>query len=159
MHFSYHSACVSAFWGSLFGKYPMADLGGIILGSHATARNHLLSENESYWSFWDLSWWVFWNSDTKVVQFRYKKHKNSTKQIVNHYWSSKVSYRELFCHTFLWNVKPVISPKTCDCTKIKQKIEKYDFQCQSFMVILPKLGSGNNMALFDYSNKETLLII
>ena len=55
---------------------------------------------------------------SKVVQFQYKKQQNRTKQIVNYHWSSKVEYRKLFCHTFFWNVKTVISQKTCDCNKV-----------------------------------------
>ena len=39
-----------------------------------------------------------------------------------------------------------------------KKLEKYDIRYQLFVVILSKMCSGDNMAHFDYSNKETLLI-
>ena len=88
----------------------------------------------------------------KVVQFRYKKQQNRTKQIVNYHWSSKVEYRKLFCHTFLWNVKTVISKKRVIVTKFS----KVWFSLSVFYGDLIKNGFRNIMALLNYSNKETL---
>ena len=42
--------------------------------------------------------------------------------------------------------------------RLYKNLEKYDIRYQLFMVILSKMCSGGNMAHFDYSNKETLLI-
>ena len=134
MYFLYHSACVSAFWGSLFGNNPMKDLVGIIWGPTSVDLRPLVPESYSVDQFSATPSGVLIIL-SKVVQFQYKKQQNSTKQVVNYYWSSKVSSCKLFCHTFSWNVKTVISSKTCDCNKIKQNVEKYDFQCQSFMAI------------------------
>ena len=40
-----------------------------------------------------------------------------------------------------------------------KNLEKHDIRFQLFMVILSQMCLGGNMALLDYSNKETLLII
>ena len=43
--------------------------------------------------------------------------------------------------------------------RLYKNLEKYDIRLQLFMAISSKVCLGGNMALLDYSNKETLLNI
>ncbi len=90
---------------------------------------------------------------SKVVQFQYKKQQNRTKQIVNYHWSSKVEYRKLFCHIFLWNVKTVISQKRVIVTKFS----KVWFSLSVFYGDLIKNGFRNIMALLNYSKQRNFM--
>ena len=127
-------------------------------------RQHLRAHVSGYETFCLRKWFkiinlirsysVFWNTDKKVVQFRFQTQQNSSNQISNYSWSSKINYRKKKCPLF-GECEKQLFPKS---VRFYKKLEKYDIRYQLFMAISPKIGLGDNMALFDYSNKETLLI-
>ena len=51
VHFLYHFACVSVFWGSLFGNNPMKHFGGIIWGPTSVDVRPFVSESYSIGQF------------------------------------------------------------------------------------------------------------